>query len=58
VIARLNPSKVKVSELGSFNGPVKIPSIVLNEFMTITNIGPIASNTKNSKDTWTTRFFD
>jgi hypothetical protein len=49
---------VKVSELGSFNGPVKIPSIVLNEFMTITNIGPIASNTKNSKDTWTTRFFD
>jgi hypothetical protein len=49
---------VKVSEFGIFSGPVKIPSIVLNEFITITNIGPIASIAKNSKDKWTIRFLD
>jgi adenine C2-methylase RlmN of 23S rRNA A2503 and tRNA A37 len=56
--ARLNPSKVKVSELGSFSGPVKMPSVVLNELMMIIKIGPIAIIAKNSNDKWTTRFFD
>jgi hypothetical protein len=49
---------VKVSEFGSFSGPVKMPSIVLNEFIRIINIGPIASITKNIKDRWTERFLD
>jgi hypothetical protein len=49
---------VKVSELGNFSGPVKMPSVVLNEFMSITSIGPIASSAKNINDKWTTRFFD
>jgi hypothetical protein len=49
---------VKVSEFGSFSGPVKMPSIVLNEFMIIINIGPIASIAKNSRYKWTLRFLD
>jgi hypothetical protein len=47
-----------VSEFGSFSGPVKMPSVVLNEFMIIINIGPIAIIAKNIKDKWTTRFLD
>jgi hypothetical protein len=47
-----------VSELGSLIGPVNMPSVVLNEFMSIINIGPIAIIEKNSKDRWTTRFLD
>jgi hypothetical protein len=32
--------------------------MVLNEFMTIINIGPSAIIAKNSKDKWTARFLD
>jgi hypothetical protein len=39
-----------VSEFGSFSGPVKMPSVVLNEFMSIMSIGPIESSTKNIND--------
>jgi hypothetical protein len=49
---------VKVSEFGNFSGPVKMPSEVLKEFMSITSIGPIASNAKNIRYRWTLKFFD